>query len=145
MTIFRMHGDRHAVFDTSGAVFREGRWHLRGTRVVYAAQHVSLAALETLVHANSQTLPPKRLTEIEVPAQVAVEYAEWMDRADSQSFGSRWVEEARTAVLAVPSIVVQRMELNFVLNPAHPEFAKITHGAARLFAFDTRFFAGAAR
>ena len=140
-----MHGDGHAVFDTSGAVFREGRWHLRGTRVVYAAQHVSLAALETLVHANSQTPPPKLLTEIEVPGSVKVEHAEWMGLADSRSFGSRWVKEARTAVLAVPSIVVQRMELNFVLNPAHPEFGRITHGAARPFAFDRRFFPGAAR
>ena len=140
-----MHGDAYAVFDTSGAAFREGRWHLRGTRVVYAAQHVSLAALETLVHANSQTLPPKLLTEIEVPDSVAVERAGWMDLPESRSFGSRWVDEARTAVLAVPSIVVQRMELNFVLNPAHPEFGRITHGAARPFGFDRRFFVGAGR
>ena len=140
-----MHGEAYAVFDTSGAAFREGRWHLRGTRVVYAAQHVSLAALEMLVHANSQTLPPKLLTEIEVPDSVAVERAGWMELPESRAFGSRWVDEARTAVLAVPSIVVHHMELNFVLNPAHPEFGRIKHGTARAFAFDRRFFAGAGR
>jgi len=108
--------------------------------VVYAAQHVSLAVLETLVHANSQVLPPRSFTEIDVPDSVAVETAAWMEMAESQSFGSRWVEEARTAVLAVPSIVVQQMEMNFVLNPAHPDFTKIAHGAARTFVFDGRFF-----
>ena len=135
-----MHGTAAAVFDTGGAVFREGRWHLRGTRIVYAAQHISLAALETLVHANSQVLPPKSITEIDVPSSVAIESVAWMDMPASQTFGSRWAEEARTAVLAVPSIVVQGMEMNFVLNPAHPDFAKITHGVAQRFSFDARFF-----
>jgi RES domain-containing protein len=132
----------YPVFDTGGAVLRAGRWHLRGTRVVYAAQHVSLAVLETLVHANSQNLPPKLMTAIEVPNGVSIEDAPLMAMADSQVFGSKWVSEARTAVLAVPSVVVQGMELNFVLNPAHPEFQKITHGAAQLFAFDARLVAG---
>jgi RES domain-containing protein len=139
-----MHGAAYPVFDTSGAVRWAGRWHLRGTRVVYAAQHVSLAALEALVHANSQTLPPKAITEIEVPDSLAIETAAWMEMPDSQAFGGRWVKEGRTAVLAVPSIVVQGMELNFVLNPAHADFKKITHGAARPFAFDARFFPGTA-
>jgi RES domain-containing protein len=135
-----MHGAAHAVFDTSGAARWPGRWHLRGTRVVYAAQHVSLAALEALVHANSQILPPKSITQIEVPDSFAIETAVWMEMPDSQTFGSRWVDEERTAVMAVPSIVVQGMELNFVLNPAHPEFKKITHAPARSFGFDKRFF-----
>ena len=115
---------------------------LRGTRVVYAAQHASLAALEALVHANSQVLPPKSITEIHVPDSLSIEYAVWMEMLDSQMFGSRWVEEARTALLAVPSIVVQQMELNFVINQAHPDFKKITHGPAKTFAFDSRFFPG---
>ena len=139
-----MHGAAHSVFDTGGALLREGRWHLRGTRVVYAAQHVSLAALETLVHANSQIPPPKSITEIDVSDSVAIEYAGWLDRPDSQFFGSQWVAEARTAVLAVPSIVAQQMELNFVLNPLHPQFQQITHGPGRPFAFDARFFPAAA-
>ena len=137
-----MHGPGHAVFDTGGAALRAGRWHLRGTRVVYAAQHVSLAALEMLVHANSQTLPPKWIAEIEVPDSVAVEYAGWMELPESQSFGSQWVREGRTAVLGVPSIVVHGMELNFVINPAHPEFEQVTHRPSTPFGFDKRFFAG---
>ena len=144
MTIFRIHSPAYAVFDTSGAAYRAGRWHLRGTRVVYAAQYVSLAALETLVHANSQVLPPKLITEIEIPDSLSIEYAAWMDLPNSQVFGSRWVQESRTAVLAVPSIVVQQIELNFVINPAHPDFQQITPGLARSFVFDGRFFPGVA-
>jgi RES domain-containing protein len=144
LTIYRIHGAGYPVFDTSGAVLREGRWHRPGTRIVYAAQHVSLAALELLVHANSQAPPPKSITAIEIPDSLAIEYAGWMDLPGSQAFGSSWAEERRTAVLAVPSIVVHGMELNFALNPAHPDFASIAHGPAQPFAFDPRFFAGPA-
>jgi RES domain-containing protein len=140
VTIYRMHSPSYSVFDTSGAFLKPGRWHLAGTRIVYAAQHVSLAALETLVHAGGAPLPPRLITAIEMARSVAIEYAPWMELGDSQRFGSQWVREARTAVLAVPSIVVQRMEMNFVLNPAHPGFRGISHGPAQAFTFPARLF-----
>jgi RES domain-containing protein len=59
----------------------------------------------------------------------------------SRAFGETWVREARTAVLRVPSIAVNRLESNFVLNPGHPDFARITRAAPEPFAFNPRFFA----
>jgi RES domain-containing protein len=47
------------------------------------------------------------------------------------------VREARSAVLAVPSIIIPD-ETNYVLNPAHPDFRKIRIGKAVSFAFDAR-------
>ena len=136
-----MHGPAHDAFDMTGAFLQPGRWHPAGTRVIYAAEHASLAVLETLIHAGGRKIPPRALTRIEIPDDVARESAEWLDMPASQAFGETWVKEARTAVLRVPSIAVNRMESNFVLNPAHSDFARITHAAAQPFPFSPRFFA----
>ncbi len=59
---------------------------------------------------------------------------------DSQTFGDTWVSEARSAVLRVPSIAVNRMESNFVFNPGHPDFARIQAYSPERFVFDPRLF-----
>ncbi|HEY9128000.1 MAG TPA: RES family NAD+ phosphorylase [Acidobacteriaceae bacterium] len=139
-----MHGASRDVFDSTGAFLQPGRWHLRGTRVIYAAQHASLAALETLIHAGGRKIPPRSMTRIEIPDDLSIESAPWMDVPASQQFGVRWVTEARSAVLRVPSIAVNKMESNFVFNPQHPDFARIRHADPEEFVFDPRFFVFAA-
>jgi len=140
MIVFRMHGVAYSVFDTTGSFLLAGRWHSAGTRVIYAAEHASLAVLETLIHAGGRKLPPRAMTRIDIPDTVRIESAAWMEMPESQRFGDEWVKEARTAVLRVPSIAVNRMESNFVLNPRHPEFPVIPHGGPERFVFDPRFF-----
>ena len=54
-----------------------------------------------------------------------------------RSIGDEWVARADSAVLQVPSAIIER-ESNFLLNPAHPEFARITLGAEERFDFDPR-------
>lgn len=139
MFVFRMHGASHSVFDTAGASMREGRWHSAGTRVVYAAEHASLAVLETLIHAGGKKLPPRFLTRISIPDDLPTETAPWMDIPQSQTFGDVWVKELRSAVLRVPSIAVNKMESNYVLNPKHSDFSRVTHKTPLPFAFDPRF------
>ncbi len=138
MIVFRMHGVSYDVFDATGAFLQPGRWHSQGTRVVYAAEHASLAVLETLIHAGGRKMPPRMLTRIDLPEDLAIEAAPWMEIPASQTFGDAWVRKARSAVLRVPSVAVNRMESNFVLNPAHPEFSRIQHEAPQRFIFDPR-------
>ncbi len=144
MIVFRMHGVSRDAFDSTGSFLQPGRWHPRGTRVIYTAEHASLAVLETLIHAGGRKLPPRTLTRIEIPDNLSIESAPWMEMPVSQQFGERWVKEARSAVLRVPSIAVNRMESNFVLNPHHADFARIRHAEPEQFIFDPRFFALAA-
>ncbi len=134
-----MHAASFAPFDTQGAFLFPGRWHSTGTRLVYAAEHASLALLETLIHAGGKRIPPRVLTQIDIPAHLFIESAPWMELPDSQAFGDAWVRESRSAVLRVPSVAVNRMESNFLLNPNHPEFSAITHLAPQPFDFDPRF------
>ncbi len=140
MVIFRMHGVAYDAFDTTGSFLHPGRWHRIGTRVIYAAEHVSLAALETLIHAGGRKIPPRSLTRIHIPDGLAIEEAGWMDMPESQHWGDTWARERRTAVLRVPSIAVNQLESNLVLNPGHPEFANIGHDPAQAFNFSLRFF-----
>lgn len=55
----------------------------------------------------------------------------------TQEFGSRWVVEARSVVLRVPSAVVEG-EFNYLLNPHHPNFARLEIGEPQRFSFDPR-------
>lgn len=55
----------------------------------------------------------------------------------TRQLGSRWVAESRSAVLRVPSIVVDG-EFNYLLNPRHPDFPRLEIGEPRPFSFDQR-------
>ena len=62
------------------------------------------------------------------------------DMIASRAFGDRWIQESRTAILRVPSVITNGRESNIVFNPAHSEFALVraddpepVHWDARLF------------
>jgi RES domain-containing protein len=137
--VYRMHSASYAASDSAGAMRAPGRWHTQGTRVVYTAEHISLALLETLIHAGGRKLPPRALTRIVIPTGIAIEAAEWMTEPASRAFGDAWVRTGRTAILRVPSIAVNGFEHNFVLNPAHPSFPKIRFEKSQPFALDPRY------
>jgi RES domain-containing protein len=53
--------------------------------------------------------------------------------------GSQWLVQSKTAVIAVPSAVIPE-ESNFILNPNHPDFAKLKIQPAAAFYFDIRLW-----
>ena len=63
------------------------------------------------------------------------------DERASRRYGAAWVAAERSAILLVPSLVA-RMEENVLINPAHPEFAGITHALPRPVLWDRRLFSG---
>jgi RES domain-containing protein len=115
--------------------------------MVYTAGSLSLAALEILVHLDAPEILG-RYVSIPVrfddsicarpdPASLPADWAREPAPLSTQALGSQWVEEARCAVLAVPSVVV-RMEWNFLINPNHPDIDRIEIGVAADFRFDPR-------
>ena len=142
---------KHAAtaFSGDGAAKTGGRWNSRGVPVVYASSTKSLAALETLVHLNPpvpfnyvafrlqfddtliENIPLNRL-----PADWRVE----PPPPSTKAIGDAWLREVRSAVLALPSVIVPG-ELNYLLNPAHPAFKKISIGKPERFVFDPRLLA----
>jgi RES domain-containing protein len=124
-----------------------GRWNLPGTRVVYCAGSLSLAAMERLVHvesfddleafewmATALTIPG---SAIEQPARFPRSWREYPYSVESQRFGSAWAGGQRSLALRVPSVVIPG-EFNYLLNPAHPDIGSVTVAAPVGFRFDPR-------
>ena len=139
---------QHAVsaFSGRGAADYGGRWNSRSVAVVYASQAKSLAVLESLVHLNPPV--PFRYTafHLEFPAACMERFplaqlpTDWRTEPPppaTQQIGDQWVRAARSAVLALPSVIIPS-EANYMLNPAHPDFTKIIISPAEPFAFDPR-------
>jgi RES domain-containing protein len=51
--------------------------------------------------------------------------------------GARWLEAKHTLVLAVPSAIIPS-DLNYLLNPLHPQFRRVRIGRPEPFTFDPR-------
>lgn len=135
-----------ALLSGEGAALAGGRWNAKGTRVVYASSHLSLAALEALVHAPS--LPTDlRVVEIDVPSALARTRwdvsdlpADWRDfpaPAAAQALGTAWLAAGRDLAVWVPSVVVPE-EWNLLLNPAHRALARVKAKVLGPFTFDAR-------
>ena len=148
LRVWRLCKRAHAAFDGEGARLAGGRWNRRGTRMVYTAGSLSLAALEILVHAEASLLPSDLVAiPADIPSSVAIEPLaedllppDWRRNPAPEALavlGTDWIAAARTPVLAVPSAIVPR-ESNYLLNPAHPDFAKIKRGTAEPFSLDPR-------
>jgi RES domain-containing protein len=141
-----------AAFDGEGARRYGGRWNPKGRAVVYTAATLSLAALEILVHADGDLLAVEFAAfAVDIPDAVPIESvvlddlpARWGDEFPAlicRRWGCAWLDRAETAVLAVPSAIIPA-ETNYLLNPAHPDFAKLVIGAPAPFAFDPRLYRG---
>ncbi len=150
MKVWRLCRKKHAAFDGEGARLAGGRWNRRGTAVVYTSATLSLAVLEYFVNLPAAAAPPDLVAiSAEVPEGIPISSlnAESLPRGWQKypapealaELGSRWVEEAGTAVLAVPSAVVSQ-EKNYLLNPAHPRFAEIVPGKPEPLSLDARMW-----
>ena len=53
------------------------------------------------------------------------EHADWRDWRRSREIGRHWVDSVRSLALKVPSFVAQPWGRNVLLNPRHPDFARV--------------------
>lgn len=149
MKLYRLALSRH-INDLTGAGARMygGRWNAKGTPVLYTSESRALAVLEYLVHVPLTLVPDGlALREFSVPDDVVMERlsaarlpAGWGSSPPSDvtvAQGEAWFQKGRALLLKVPSAVVPE-EFNYLINPAHPGFGKITAGKAKPFAMDDR-------
>ena len=136
LTAYRIVQRQHrgSAFDGEGARINGGRWNSAGTRVVYVASSLSLATLELLVHLDEVALIYGRY--VVIPVEFDDRQVQTLSRplprnwnapqlsAATQVLGDQWVAGAASAVLQVPSAVTQN-EVNYLLNPGHPDFKRI--------------------
>ena len=146
---WRIVKEKHAksAFSGEGARIFEGRWNSAGVRMVYCSEHLSLAALEILVHTQPVMVRDKfcafrvtwddaLMTTIELK-KLPKGWNVQPPGLASKNIGDEWIRSERSAVLAVPSIIVPQ-ERTFLLNPKHRDFGKIKIKEEKDFALDPR-------
>jgi RES domain-containing protein len=140
----------YADLSGGGGLQAAGRWHTRGKRIVYLADHPASALLEMLVHIDRDLIPATYLLlRIVVSESVPIDTigidalaSDWRTQpASTRQIGDQWLDQSSTALLQVPSVIVP-IGKNFLLNPAHPDAAKVTIVDAINAPFDLRLFPG---
>ena len=132
-----------------GAKLSGGRWNRRGNPVLYCAQNIALACLETIVHLGQEGLPLNRyLVRIDIPTQV------WENRTIldpdahvgwdalpvgkvSLDMGDAWLSRNNSLIMLVPSVIVPE-ESNILINPNHAGITRIKAVKMRKWTFDGR-------
>jgi RES domain-containing protein len=138
-----------AAFAGEGAFLFAGRWNPTGIRMVYTSTSLALAVVETFVHFDP-AFAPRDLVSMEatIPDAIPLEKVDvaglpkdWkiVSREDLRQIGAAWISSNRSVALQVPSAAISG-EWNVLLNPAHPEFSKITIASPQPFVFDPRMF-----
>ena len=136
--------------DRATAAHKGARWNHAGEHVTYAATSISLAAWETRAHmGKAARLPWNRyLVRIDVPDDVwaarevltrppAIGWDAIPEGLVSRAAGSAWLNSGRTALLAVPSVIIAE-EDNVLINPAHRDAKRIAAIKVRRFVYDHR-------
>jgi RES domain-containing protein len=110
-----------------GGLRASGRWHTRGRRVVYLADHPASALLEMIVRLEPDLVPAGyTLLRVSIPDIVAIIDIEpddlptdWREQPMlTRQLGDRWLDANETALLSVPSAIVPRAQ-NILLNLSH--------------------------
>jgi RES domain-containing protein len=134
----------------AGAKASGGRWNPKGLALVYCAENISLAAMETLVHHHDVQLPLNRyLVRIDIPDDIWAS-AERFDASTapvgwdalpagkaSIAYGATWLGSRHSACLFVPSVITPE-ESNVLINPLHAEAGRITATKVRKWLYDSR-------
>ena len=128
-----------------------GRWNSSQVSMVYTARSLSLAMLEMLVHLHEGML---RLSyvffEVEASSDLILKLpreelpANWNvypAPISTKLTGDKWTGEMSSLILKVPS-TLSPVEQTFLINPKHPDFAKLTISGPHPLSFDRRLRLG---
>ncbi|MEP4531653.1 MAG: RES family NAD+ phosphorylase [Cyclobacteriaceae bacterium] len=146
MILYRIARREH-ISDVSGtgAMLFGGRWNMKGTRALYTSGTVSLAVLEVIAHLSSDKIDiGLSIAELQFPDDLPITKIEEMpDRwnaypytGSTVSFGTEFLK-SRGLCLQIPSAIVPT-EYNYLLNPLHEDFHKISLVDTRPLILDKR-------
>jgi RES domain-containing protein len=127
---------------------RAARWNPNEFKMIYTASSRSLACLENVVHRDKMGLSQIfNIMTIECPDHIKIKTihlkdlpANWADfdqMPKSQNIGLKWLKDNETAMLQVPSSIVEE-EVNYLLNPNHKDFKLMRIIKTQSFIFDGR-------
>ena len=149
LTAWRLIDQEYAkdAFGGEGARRKGGRWNSPGYWVVYTSATASLSMLEFLANAQKRnllaflmlascTFDESLVTHVDIE-ELPANWREAKPPRELQMIGDEWIHSERSAVLSVPSVIVEH-ERNYLLNPAHDDFRRIKLSTPEPFRFDLR-------
>ena len=149
MTVYRITNTAYSGdLNGTGAKLMGGRWNSGGLPVLYTAGHISLAVLEMLVNTNFKDyaisldlvyikLPEQQKTTIIEPGKLKKNWQS--DYGYTRFLGDALLTEKESLLIKVPSAVIPE-EFNYLANPLHPDFRKISIIKIKSFRPDERLF-----
>ena len=130
-----------------GAKTVGGRWNFKGVAVLYTSSSVSLSMLECLAHFPPAFAPKNMsMATINIPDDSVCEFKisdmpnNWQgvpSPRQLKEMAHQWIKAQEFLILKVPSIIVPN-ESNYIINPFHTAFSKVTLVEVSPFSFDTR-------
>jgi len=125
-----------------------GRWNSNGYYMLYTSSTIALASLENLVHRSGEGLNRNFKTiEIHIPSKLKIEeikinnlpnkWYKYENYRLCQTIGDDWVAGLNSVILKVPSAIIKK-EANYLINPKHKDFEKISIKNIEEFKFDPR-------
>ena len=125
------------------------RWNTKGSFMIYTAGSRALACLENIVHRSGEMGGKVyKVMLIEIPTSLKIHeikktsmHKDWKSLTNfsyCQQKGTQWLKESSTAILRVPSVIIEE-EFNYLVNPQHSQFKKIKLVDVEDFSFDARF------
>ena len=132
----------------TGSAAYTGRWHSKGTYILYTAASPSLALLESVVHLSTIPLLDYCMISLKIPddnvliMDIASLPPYWADNPAHSSLGmigDKFVKANKYLAMRVPSVIMPE-EYNVLINPNHKDFEKVTINYRRKIPIDRRFF-----
>lgn len=134
MKVYRI-GKCNYINDLSGggAAMYSGRWHSKGTHILYTAASASLALVESVVHISNIQAFDFCMICLEIPEnsieKINLEQlpANWFENPSADILkmtGDTFISANKSLALQIPSAIVPE-ENNYLLNPLHTLFNKV--------------------
>ena len=154
MEVFRLSREKFALpLSGKGAAMKGARWNSVGVELIYTAENRSLAMAEVAIHLTLATVPGDYVMQtIYLPDDISIQKltigelpTDWNvfpHPNSTQIIGDRFMAGGDYCVLQAPSVVTQG-DYNLLINPHHPEFARVKVIGVEKFPFDKRVFRSA--
>ena len=131
----------------TGAAQYAGRWHSKGTYILYTSATASLALLESVVHISNIAVASYCMICLSVPED-KIKTIEEKELPDNwfvnpspdvlKQIGDSFIKENKFLAARIPSAIMPE-ENNFLLNPNHKDFKKVSVVYTRAIPIDKRF------
>lgn len=130
-----------------GAKINGGRWNHIGTPCIYGAASRALALLEYTAHVKIHLIPRAlSFVTFEVPDhslttftvdQFPGNWKQFPHSKETRDFGTKFLSENKFLLHQLPSALIEE-EMNFIINPLHPDMQLVKIFEIRDYAYDLR-------